>query len=44
MQKELGLALKSYREAIRMCPDNDEYKLICNHVLDEYIDKVHSGV
>ena len=39
MQNNLEKALVSYRDAIKMAPDNDEYKLVYIQVLDEYIDK-----
>lgn len=37
-QNNIEKALVSYRDAIKMSPENDEYKLVYLQVLDEYID------
>ena len=39
LQGDIENALVSYRDAIKMAPDNDEYKLVYIQILDEYIDK-----
>ena len=39
MQNNLEKALVSYRDAMKLAPDNDEYKLVYIQILDEYIDK-----
>jgi hypothetical protein len=43
LQGDIEQALAAYRASITLDQTNDETRLIYNLVLDEYIDKRHSG-
>ena len=39
---DIEKAIASYRTSMGIAPENDEYKLIYNQIIEEYIDKVHA--
>ena len=43
LQGDIEKAIAAYRAAIKLEPENDEHKLVCQLVLDEYIDKKRNG-
>ena len=43
LQGDIEKAIASYRAAIKIEPENDEFKLVYFQVLDEYIDKKRKG-
>ena len=40
MNNEIERAIQSYRAAVNMRPENDEYKLVFIQVLEDYINEV----
>ena len=43
MNNEVERAINSYRAAVNMRPENDEYKLVFIQVLEDYISELRKG-
>ena len=43
LKGEIEQSIAAYRASINIEPENDEYRLICTQILDEYIDKKRNG-
>ena len=43
MNNQIEESLKSYRYAVNLVPENDEYKLVYIQLLEDYIVKLRSG-
>ena len=43
MNREIEKSLTSYRAAINLRPENDEYKLVFIQVLEDYIEEERKG-
>ncbi|MBQ3818846.1 tetratricopeptide repeat protein, partial [bacterium] len=43
LKGEIEQAMASYKAAINISPENDEFRLIYSQIADEYIDKKRAG-
>ena len=43
MCEKIEDSLKSYRYAVNLVPENDEYKLVYIQLLEDYIEDLRSG-
>ena len=43
MKNEIERSIYSYRAAVNLRPENDEYKLVFIQVLEDYIDEARKG-